>query len=505
MAESAASSVTIAEHRVSSQEKFRPFIGSEPVTVNEPRVLDLEKAEAEKVPAAPGLHDPKSFPDGGFEAWLVVSGGFFCLFCSFGWINCIGIFQAYYQENQLKNLSPSTIAWIPSLEVFMMFVGGPIWGKLYDRNGPRNLLMAGTILHVFGLMMASLRYFSKTTSTTTHSSCCLKYFELLSNNPSTAQPTTNSSCLKVGGKTLFQASLIYPRLGICSPIGASMIFYPAMSAVGTWFHKNRALALGVMASGSSLGGVIFPIMIKKLVVEVGFAWSMRIAAFFILALLIYSNMTLRSRLSPTRKPWSLKEFLSPFRERTYSLVVVASFFFFFGMFLPFTYIVLEAEYYGMSANLAGYLVSILNAVSIFGRTVPGYVADRIGRFNTMIVTAYLSATLVLALWIPARGNVPIILFSTFYGFSSGAFVSLAPALIAQISDIRQIGMRTGIMFAVISLAALTGSPIGGALQASEGGKYLYLQIFCGVMMVAGSTVFVLARVSLAGPGLKKKV
>ena len=210
-------------------------------------------------------------------------------------------------------------------------------------------------------MMASLRYVSIITSAITHSPSCLRYFEPLSTNPSTAQPTTNSFFLKVGGKTLFHASLIYPRSGICSPIGASMIFYPAMSAVGTWFHKNRALALGVMASGSSLGGVIFPIMIKKLVAEVGFAWSMRIAAFFILALLIYSNLTLRSRLPPTRKPWSLKEFLSPFRERTYSLVVVASFFFFFGMFLPFTYIVLEAEYYGMSANLAGYLVSILNA------------------------------------------------------------------------------------------------------------------------------------------------
>lgn len=123
----------------------------------------------------------------------------------------------------------------------------------------------------------------------------------------------------------------------------------------------------------------------------------------------------------------------------------------------------------------------------------------------MIATAYLSAILVLALWIPARANVPIILFSALYGFSSGAFVSLAPALIAQISDIRQIGMRTGIMFAVISLAALTGSPIGGALQAREGGKYLTLQVFCGVMMIAGSTVFVLARVSLAGLGIKNKV
>lgn len=35
----------------------------------------------------------------------------------------IGVFQAYYQTHQLKNLAPSTISWIPSLEVFMMFVG----------------------------------------------------------------------------------------------------------------------------------------------------------------------------------------------------------------------------------------------------------------------------------------------------------------------------------------------------------------------------------------------
>lgn len=210
-------------------------------------------------------------------------------------------------------------------------------------------------------MMASLRYFNISTSATSPSFSYLNYLELLSTKPCKAQPIINSFCLKVGGEPLFQASPIYPALGICSPIGASMIFYPAMSAVGTWFHKNRALALGVMASGSSLGGVLFPIMIKKLVAEVGFAWSMRIAAFFILALLIYSNLTLKSRLPPTRKPWSLKEFIDPFRERTYSLVVVASFLFFFGMFLPFTYIVLEAEYYGMSANLAGYLVSILNA------------------------------------------------------------------------------------------------------------------------------------------------
>ena len=35
----------------------------------------------------------------------------------------IGVFQDYYQTHQLRHLSPSTVAWIPSLETFFMFVG----------------------------------------------------------------------------------------------------------------------------------------------------------------------------------------------------------------------------------------------------------------------------------------------------------------------------------------------------------------------------------------------
>ncbi|KAL8900567.1 MAG: hypothetical protein Q9192_001011 [Flavoplaca navasiana] len=281
-----------------------------------------------------------------------------------------------------------------------------------------------------------------------------------------------------------------------------------MSSTGTWFFKRRALAFGIMAAGSSLGGVILPIMVDRIIDQADFPWAMRSAAFLLLALLIYANLTVRSRLPPSPKPWSLMEFTLPFQELPFFLVVSASFLFFFGIFLPFNYIILSAEYHGMSQRLAAYLVPILNAevhptnqkhqVSIFGRTIPGYIADKSGRCNTMIATSILSALLVLCLWLPARGNIPYILFAASFGFSSGAFVSLAPALVAQISDIRQIGLRTGSMFAVISVAALCGNPIGGALVSREGGAYWGLQVFCGVMMAMGSVVFVAARWSLVG-------
>lgn len=87
-------------------------------------VIDSEKGEVESAPtpppAAPTGFSPADFPDGGREAWLVVFGGFLALFCSFGLVNCIGVFQQYYVTGPLSNYSESTISWIPSLQVFVV-------------------------------------------------------------------------------------------------------------------------------------------------------------------------------------------------------------------------------------------------------------------------------------------------------------------------------------------------------------------------------------------------
>ncbi|KAJ5374588.1 Major facilitator superfamily domain general substrate transporter, partial [Penicillium concentricum] len=409
-------------------------------------------------PATPVIGPP---PDGGVQAWLVVLGAFCGLFVSFGWINCIGVFQAYYERHQLSEFSTSTITWITSLETFTMFFCGPIFGTLFDSYGPRWILLLGTILHVFGLMMASLS---------------TEYYQFI----------------------LAQ--------GICSPIGASAIFNACVNSVTTWFSKRRAFALGITASGSSLGGVIFPIMVTQLIPKVGFPWAMRICAFLILFMLGISNITLKSRLTHRPKPFDFLNFLRPLADLKFTLTLAAAFCFFWGMFLPFTFVITQAERYGMSTNLAGYLIPILNASSIFGRTLPGYLADKFGRYNVMVITTFFSSILVLALWLPSRGNAPAIVFSALYGFGSGAFVSLAPALVAQISDLRQVGVRNGTFFAVISFAALTGTPIGGALVPDVlHSDYTRLQIFAGVVMIAGSTLFVVARGAIGGFKLSSKV
>jgi MFS family permease len=128
-------------------------------------------------------------------------------------------------------------------------------------------------------------------------------------------------------KTYYQFLL---SQGVCSPLGASMIFYPSMACVVTYFFRRRSLALGIAATGSSIGGVIFPIMVIKLIPEVGFGWAMRICAFLILGLMIVGNLTLRSRIPPMARPVKFMDFIRPFMEPNFALLAFGSFLTFLG-------------------------------------------------------------------------------------------------------------------------------------------------------------------------------
>ena len=59
--------------------------------------------------------------DGGSAAWLTVFGAFLALFCSFGQMNAFGTFQSWYTTHQLRDLHPSTVAWIGSVQLWFFF------------------------------------------------------------------------------------------------------------------------------------------------------------------------------------------------------------------------------------------------------------------------------------------------------------------------------------------------------------------------------------------------
>lgn len=127
----------------------------------------------------------------------------------------------------------------------------------------------------------------------------------------------------------------------------------------------------------------------------------------------------------------------------------------------------------------------------------------------MVAMCALSALVLLVMWLPGTLLAAVyIVTSLIYGFASGAFVGMVPALLGQISpDITKIGVRQGVLFTCISVPTLTGSPIAGAILSQQNGNFWGLQVFAGVMMVACVLllVLVLARISLVGFALRVKV
>jgi MFS family permease len=356
-----------------------------------------------------------------------------------GVINTWGAFQTYYEANLLADASSSSIAWIGSLQSFLLMLFGVITGPLFDAGYLSWLVGFGTFILPFGLMMASISS---------------QYWQLILSQ------------------------------GICCGLGAGSLFVPSVAILPQYFKKRRGLANGLAATGSSIGAVIYPIMFNKLHHQVGFPWATRAVGFVALGTCGISLSILRMRFVPTEKRKLVQ--LSAFKEPAFVIFCAAMFFGFLGFYNVLVYI----QPYAIDTNiidphLGFYLLAMLNAGSTFGRVGPNFVADHTGPLN--MLTPAVTATAILAFaWVGVHNTPGIIVLAILYGFCSGGFVSLPPVVMVSLTkDIRDLGTRLGMVFAVTSIALLIGTPIGGAIL-SKTHEYLGLQLFtaCCLMMSA---------------------
>ena len=77
-----------------------------------------------------------------------------------------------------------------------------------------------------------------------------------------------------------------------------------MGVCSTYFSTHRALALGVVTSANSIGGVVYPLVVRQLLGKIGFGWTVRVLAFINVASLLVVIAFMKPRLPP-RKTGSL--------------------------------------------------------------------------------------------------------------------------------------------------------------------------------------------------------
>lgn len=175
------------------------------------------------------------------------------ILCHRGFISAFGAFQTYFSDT--LNRSLDDVSWIGSIQIFFLFFIGTFSGRLADAGYFRAVFTLGSLMTWGGIFATS---------------CSTQYWQFL----------------------LAQ--------GVCMGIGNGCLFCPSLAVVSTYFHKRRAIALGITASGSVTGGLVFLSMVRELLPRIGFAWTLRCIGLLQVVLLVGANVTLKPRIPPRR-------------------------------------------------------------------------------------------------------------------------------------------------------------------------------------------------------------
>ena len=126
---------------------------------------------------------------------------------------------------------------------------------MFDRYGPKGLLIAGTACYMTGLLLLAESY--------------LYWHFVLT-------------------------------LGVLSGTGAALLSTVALASVPQWFDRKAALAIGISMAGAGLGGVIFPFVLRAGFTNLGYKWTIRLLALVVLILGMLGTVLVKARLPKGR-------------------------------------------------------------------------------------------------------------------------------------------------------------------------------------------------------------
>ncbi|SPN97011.1 related to monocarboxylate transporter [Cephalotrichum gorgonifer] len=369
-------------------------------------------------PATPTEEDNITYPDGGTRAWAVVLGSAINMAATYGLMTGVGLFQVYWKEHQLKEYSPTDIAWIISVFGFLdIFAAGPA-GVLFDRWGARRLLFpAGAVYFASFVGLA----FST------------KYEQFM-------------GCFIVAG------------------VSASFITTIAAAVINHWFLRRKGLAMGLATMGSGIGGIFFSVVLKPLFERLSWQQGILVLSCIVCAAVTTGALCTKARIPPRTDKFfdfscfkSLRFLLTTLSVSGFELVLFAS----WGI-IP-TY----AEAAGLGNKF--YLMLALNIGSTLGRIIPGYLADKMGSFNVTLAMSLFTLFTMLGIWLPAGNSSEVALYavSTCLGFGTGSFVATSATCLGHLCDTRDSGKYFGSCYTVVSLATLVSNPICQAILDSS--------------------------------------
>jgi hypothetical protein len=150
------------------------------------------------------------------RAWLALFGGFLLMFNSWGLVNTYGTYQSFYYQHLTPSTSLLKLNLIGSTQCFVVLVLSNPVGRFLDAGFGRYFILCGACILTVGIY-------------------------------------TLSVVVGDGGRGEGNYALIWLTQGLVQGLGMSCFFVPSSQIAATWFVKRKSTAVGIVASGASIG------------------------------------------------------------------------------------------------------------------------------------------------------------------------------------------------------------------------------------------------------------
>ncbi|KAL7308568.1 hypothetical protein PS15m_011756 [Mucor circinelloides] len=300
---------------------------------------------------------------------------------------------------------------------------------------------------------------------------------------------------------------LYLTQGAVYGIGCSILFYMAMTVVPLWFVKHRGMALGIISSGISIGGLVMPQVMEPLNTHLGAGWCYRIMSLICFIIGVFSCLLFQDKRPSNGNQKDNSTDSKLFFKEMFDFSIVRNWRFLLWVFIdtlleagynvPYFFLPSYATFLGLSTSQGATILSTSYGMNAAGRLVSGVVADYFGHVNIVIVYVTISGLSCLLLWVYANTFGTLMAFATVFGFFGGAFTTLTPTITLLVTG--QEKFETGMaLFLVLTVLSMFGPNLASAIESSSSfaKEYDSYKYFTGICYLASAGLLLFFKLSL---------
>jgi len=299
-----------------------------------------------------------------------------------------------------------------------------------------------------------------------------------------------SYLLSVLATNVFWLSIIQFFLGF----SAAAFFGPMMADISKYFYTRKGLAVSLVASGQHLCGAIWPFLIKDYLVEgewknahffIAFVSStcIPILVFFLGEKKVKSKDITKNFEKQDNVNTSVK--LSISNKQIQILLMFAGVFCCVAMSVPQVHIVPLCIDFGYGLAVGTEILSFMLFAAVTSRILFGFLSDRIGPIQTLILGSSLQA-ISLSMFLPFNSQLSLYIIAVFFGLSQGGIVPIYAVIISKFLPANEVAERVGfLIFATIIGMSLGGWVSGEIFDYTNSYKLAFLNgIFWNIINVS---------------------